>query len=403
MSGAPKTRSFVFQALEPGGRVVEGICSAADLAEAAEQLRGQRLLPTSLRQAWPFEVLLRAERRRRLSSASARRLLRILAELTAAHATVVDALSLARDSWPKAGEISLLDSIIAEVRRGIPLSEALAAHLASEIVHILRAGETSGSLAAAIDRAASLLEARAAQASRILQASIYPMILLAAAMVVVSILFVVVVPNIQPLVSDRMNRLPLFSQGVFALSELIQTHGPLMLSSILGLSALLGLLLSLPQGRAIVVTALWRTPGLAAFRRKQGEAAVLQTLAALTKAGVGAGQALTLAAEATHRPLKATVLDAVAEVRKGRQVADVLLDIRFAPDAILMIRAGERAGDLASGLARAAAQADARLTRMIDTALSLLAPALTLLIGLIAGLVVAAVFGAVMAVNEVGG
>ena len=379
-----------------------GVCSGFDSADVAEQLRRKRLLPTSLRPAFPLEVTLFHGRERRLSAASVRRLLRVLAELTLAHATVADALALARDSWPKSAEVTTIEGILAEVRRGTPLSAALSPHVAPEIVHILRAGETSGSLPVAIERAASLLEARSAQTSRIVQASIYPLILLAAAAVVVGILFAVVVPNIEPLVSDRMDRLPLFSRGVFAISQAIESHGVVMFASLMGLVSGLGLTLSLPRGRVIARNALRRTPGFASFLRMQGEASALQTLAALTRAGIGAGQALSFAAETTP-PLGEALRMAVTQVRNGRQLADVLSDIRFAPDAILMIRAGEGAGDLASGLTRAAGQAEARLGRMIDTALSLLAPALTILIGLIAGLVVAAVFGAVMAVNEVGG
>lgn len=398
------SRSFVFRAVELDGRVKTGTIQAEDRDRAVVQLRLQGLLPISVQPDRQLSALLTRSPARTLGKKSVRTLLRALANLTTAHAPLADALGLISASWSVGREVPIIDDVLRQLRQGVSLAKALSSIVPPDVEQIIMAGETSGQLAEALDRSASLLERKAAQTAKIIEACIYPAILVIAAVGALSVLFVVVIPSLQPLVADRLGNLPAFTRLVFATGTVLEHH---FASILIGLAVLLSACLLVARttiGKRFQEQVLFRIPGLSTLARANGEAAVLLTFSSLAQSGISIATALELAAETTSQSvIGRDCRSAVATIRQGQPLSIALRAANFSSDTVLLARVGERTGTLGESLGRAATLCEDRLNRLMERTLSLLGPALTIAIGLVAGLVVAAVFSAVMAVNELGG
>ena len=138
----------------------------------------------------------------------------------------LDLLSREREDRETA---KLADPLLQQVRMGAPLSEAMArvdgAPFGPFSVAVLRAAEASGGLAAAAATLADHFEGRAALADEIRGTLTYPAVLFAASVLAVVVLFVVVVPQFEPLFARAAGDIPTATSAVLAVSRWMVAWG----------------------------------------------------------------------------------------------------------------------------------------------------------------------------------
>ena len=199
--------SFRYTALSDTGSIVRGVMQAANEAAVAEQLRHRGQVPIDtvpdtggLPRVLDWTVF--GGGRAELSRQAVTDFTRELAVMLSAGQDLDRALRFLVDSARTAGVRTVLTALRDRVRNGSALAVALAAYPRSFpklYVGLVRAGESSGDLAAALERLAVLLERERALAATVKSAMIYPALLSLAAIGSITLLLTEVLPQFVPL------------------------------------------------------------------------------------------------------------------------------------------------------------------------------------------------------------
>ncbi|MDW2041524.1 type II secretion system F family protein, partial [Vibrio sp. 2130-1] len=123
---------------------------------------------------------------------------------------------------------TMIAAVRSKVTEGYPLADSLGdyPHVFDELFRsMVAAGEKSGHLDTVLERLAEYVENRQKMRSKLLQAMIYPVVLVVFAVAIVSFLLATVVPKIiEPLIQMGQG-LPQSTQFLLAASEFVQEWG----------------------------------------------------------------------------------------------------------------------------------------------------------------------------------
>lgn len=287
------------------------------------------------------------------------------------------------------------------LRQGGTLSEAMTVETRvfdALDISVIRAAETSGRLAEAVTRLLDYHQRRDAVAERVRSALIYPCVLVIAAILAISVLFVVVVPGLEPLLTGADRALPPTTRAVLAISDFLQRHGwtlPALL--IIALVAA-----SLSRGRAARDRLALALPILGPLWTKIETERWQRGLGILLANGVSLPQATRVVASGfSNQVLKASGTHIADAVPQGRGLAVLMAECGcFATIAIHLARVGEETGKLDEMLLRAADHQHEDVEQTLTRLVTLIEPVLILLIGLAVAVVVLALLSTVTALNE---
>ena len=413
---------FAWRAVEPSGRMGSGRIDAASAEQAALRLRAQGLVPLAVEPATgaaavaepptvapsPAAAVSGGRRWRREAPANRRDvqdLTHELAVMLRAGLPLAYALRVLIDMSARPSVRTLLQTVLADVKDGAPLSRALARHPAlfgDFYLSLVRAGEASGQLAVTLERLSAHLARQAALRESVVSAATYPAILLFVS--VLSLVGIVgfVVPQFEKLFADMGDGLPLATRAVLALSHAAQAWGAELALLLVALGWLARRWLRTPQGQRRVQSALLRLPLVGALLRESQVAAFARTLGTLVGNGVPLLAALDIAVSTVSNvPMRAALSGLTAPVKSGGRLAAAMESTgQFEPLAVNLVRVGEETGRLGPMLLELADLGDRRTETRIKRLLTLLEPALIVLLGaLIAGIIVSILLG-VLSVNE---
>lgn len=286
-----------------------------------------------------------------------------------------------------------LEAVTAALRAGQPLSQALGG--ASQVfdplfVAIVAASERSGQLVGALQDHAAYLAWSQSLRSKLVAASVYPLMLLGAGLAVVLFLLLYVLPRFATVFDSLGDGVPdasaaLISFGAWAAANPVPTW-----TVVAGVPALLAFAWGLPGTRRSLTTWLWRTPGVGPRWRVVVLARLYRGMALLLAAGVPVPQAMRLLHGAMAAPLQPALSAAEAAVSNGQRLSLAMQAHGLCtPVAQRMLRVGEGSGELALMLERAATFHDDEISRLSELLVRVVNPVLMLVMGvLIGGIVV---------------
>jgi general secretion pathway protein F len=290
-----------------------------------------------------------------------------------------------RDDWR-----ALLGGLVAVLREGRPFSAALgeAPGVFSPLyVATVRAAEKTSDLAPALARYVAYRAQVEAIRKRALNASIYPLILIAAGGLVALFLLFYVVPRFGKIYEERTAELPFFSQLLIGWGRLVEGHGLLVLGVLA--FAVFGLVLLVRSNRSVLSDLLWRVPAIGERLKVYQLARLYRTTGMLLRGGMPLVPALGMSAELLHPVLRERLAAATRAIAQGLGVAQSLDAAGLAtPVALRMLAVGERSGSMAEMMDSAAAFHDEELARWVDWFTRMFEPLLMALIGLVIGTIV---------------
>ena len=285
---------------------------------------------------------------------------------------------------------ALLGRVIAVLRQGRPFSAALEqapAVFPPLYVATVRAAEKTSDLVPALTRYVAYEAQLEAVRKRALNASIYPMVLIAAGGLVSLFLLFYVVPRFAKIYQERAADLPFVSQVLVSWGALVEGHAVIALGVLASL--ILGGIYFLRTYRAAIGNALWRLPALGERLKVYQLARFYRTTAMLLKGGMPLVSALGMAAELLHPALRESLAAARRAISEGRGVAESLDAAGLAtPVALRMLAVGERGGSMGEMMERIAGFHDEELARWVDWFTRLFEPLLMAAIGLVIGTIV---------------
>lgn len=396
--------AFDYVALDAGGRTVSGAIAAADEARARGLLEKRRLVPLELR---PARVASPAA-----SAAATKGKLsgRVLALTTRQLATLISVapveealrtLALQADR-PKTRRV--LEGVHAGVMEGRRLSDAMARQGAAFpplYRAMVAAGESSGSLQPILERLADGLERDQQVRGKVITALVYPAVLAVVAVGVIIALMTLVVPKVVNQFDSMNQTLPLLTQAVIAVSEVMRAWGWLIALVLVCVAAGGGLALRNPALRLRFDAALLRAPVVGRLMRDLNGATMARTLSTMIASGLPVLEGLTITARTVGNMRLRQATEAMAEaVREGGGLSAAMrrADV-FPPLLVHMTASGESSGRLEPMLDRAADYLEREFSTFTAVMLSLLEPVIIVVMGGFVALIVLSILLPILQIN----
>jgi len=289
---------------------------------------------------------------------------------------------------------------IVEIRDAVRSGTALSAALERQhgtfsrlYINMVRAGEAGGSLEDTLQRLADYLERSRALRGRVINALIYPAILLV--MVGLSLMFLLgyVVPQFAAMYESLDAPLPLFTKLVLALGLFVRDWWIVLLVVPALAAWWLDRRLRDPAFRTRFDGWLLRQKLVGSLAARLETARLARTLGTLLKNGVPLMAALGIGKTVVgNRVLAADVEAAAQDVKNGVGLSAALgKGKRFPRLALQMVQVGEESGALDAMLLKTADTFEQETGQALDRMLAALVPAVTMLLALVVMVVILAV------------
>jgi general secretion pathway protein F len=309
---------------------------------------------------------------------------------------LVDSIETLAQKERRAGGVSnvgaLLERLVGILRQGRPFSAALEQlpHAFPPLyIATVRAAERTSDLGAALGRYVAYAIQIEAIRKRLVNASIYPALLLGVGGLVTAFLMLYVVPRFSHIYEERAVELPVFSKILLGWGKLVEGQGVLVLIFLSGMVFLFIYTLRSSAIRARIGDFLWRVPALGERMKLYQLARFYRTIGMLLRGGMPLVASLDMGAELLHPALRGRLTQARGAISEGKPVAASLDEHGLTtPVALRMLAVGEQSGNMGEMMDRAAAFHDEEIARWVDWFTRLFEPILMAVIGLAIGAIV---------------
>jgi type IV pilus assembly protein PilC len=291
----------------------------------------------------------------------------------------------------------VLTQVIGDVEGGMTLSASMSKHpnVFNQIyISLISAGETSGTLDAALERLAIQQEKEADLNSKIRGAMIYPVIVLLVMGAVVGFMVVKVLPQVKALYTGLPGaNLPMVTRILLAISD-FTIHFWWIVLIILGVLAFATTRYARTgPGKEVIDKLKMRGWPIGPLFMKLYMARFARTGTTLVASGVPLLQMLNIAAESVNNVhIHRAILQAADKVKGGKSLADSIEnDPNFLPLVPNMLKIGEQSGAIEQMMAKVADYYEKEVDNEVANISAIIEPVLMVILGVVAFVIVAAV------------
>lgn len=315
-----------------------------------------------------------------------------LAALLDAGLSVIESVETLGDKEASASARGVISAIAQALREGRRFSQALEeqAHIFPQLlVGLIRAAEGTSSLPEALNRYISMQQRWQMLRAKIINASIYPLILGTVGLLVTLFLVAYVVPSFAAVYADSGRPLPTVSRLLLEFGQITSTHrlttlGVIGLLFFSGFYFLRRLYLS-----GAMLRFLHRLPMLGAHVRLFELSRIYLNLGMLLEGGIPILAAVTMVADVGSLASTTALKKAKQRLAEGAPLSLALHEVGLStPISQRLLQVGERSGRSGPMLTRAALFYEAELSRFVDRFVRVLEPVMMAVIGIIVGGVV---------------
>jgi general secretion pathway protein F len=389
--------AYTYTAVTPDGQTQTGVTEGDSPRQIRQFLRAQGLIPVDVvaNQIRKKSQLIDFKRKK-IAIADLALMTRQIATLIDAGLPVEEALQGVAEQTDKTPIKAEILSLRAKVVEGHSLAQAMHQHpntFPELYCATVAAGEKTGQLGVILNRLADHSEQQYAMRQKILHALIYPAVMTAVSIAIVSFLMMFVVPKIIGVFTQSGQRLPNVTLALVAISHGLQQYGLYLL----GLLAIAGIAWRFMKQKPSVTMRyhrfLLKLPFLSFMIESINTARYARTLGILSAAGVTILDAMQIAAGlVSNIPMRDAITHAAKRVKEGASIHYALKQTRFfSPMSLHMIASGEKSGKLSDMLERAADSQETQVARLIDTGLRLFEPMMILVMGAVVLFIVLAI------------
>jgi type IV pilus assembly protein PilC len=324
-----------------------------------------------------------------------------LAVFSRQFATMINAgLSLIRalNILAQQTENKKLAEIIAEVRsdveQGKPLSASMGEHeqFPKLMIAMVRAGETAGLLDQVLMRIAQTLEADVALRRKIKSAMTYPVVVLVMAVTLSSAMIIFIVPTFEGLFDSLGGELPVPTQVLVTLSELMRGYWYIII--FLPILLWQGFKFARKQPRVRFWLDAWKlkVPVFGNLFHKVALSRFCRNFGSLLRAGVPILSALEIGADTVNNGVMSNAInDVQMAVKEGESMSAPLAKHEvFPPMTVQMIAVGEETGQIDEMLEKISDFYDDEVEAITEQLTALLEPVMIAVLGgIVGGMVIA--------------
>ena len=284
-----------------------------------------------------------------------------------------------------------------DVESGASLADAMKKHpkvFDPLFTNMIAAGEAGGILDTILKRLATYIEKAVKLKSQVKSAMIYPIAVVAIAVIVVGVILWKVIPTFASLFAGLGATLPLPTRVVISMSNGMVSFGPFIIVGAMGVGYGFKQYYNTNGGKRVVDGIVLKLPILGLIMRKIAVARFCRTLATLLSSGVPILDGLDITARTSGNTV---IEDAIQLTRKsierGETISAPLKETGvFPPMVTQMISVGETTGALDTMLAKIADFYEEEVDTAVAGLLTLLEPVMIAFLGGIVGGIVIAMY-----------
>lgn len=389
---------FRFKAVAPTGETLVGEMEASSRDEVVMRLQDAGNVPIEAREASSAGGMALGSliSRSPMSDVQISMFTQQLGTLLGAGQPLDRALQMLAEQPDSDAGQRLIERIRDFVRGGGSLSSAMEQQhgvFSRLYINMVRAGEVSGSLTDTLKRLAEYLERSRQLKSKVINALIYPALLVTLVIFALITLMIVVVPNFEPVFEAMGDDLPWITVIVLAVAGVLEKFWWLLILGIVGGGLWLRAQFADSERRVPFDRRLLSMRIVGPLITKIETARLARTLGTLVKNGVPLLTALSISKNVLSNTILVQAVDAAAnEVKTGGGLAYALGIPKVFPKlALQMIAVGEEAGDLDGMLIRTADTYDDEVSHATERFLSALVPVITIIMAVVVGAIMLAI------------
>jgi type II secretory pathway component PulF len=410
----PKSATFAYHAITPGGQPISGSIDARNQTEALQRLQSLQMTQIQL------ETESAPSKPKPLRGEDFLAFNQQLAQLTGAGLPVEQGLRMIAAEIRGGSMKRTLDLVAAELESGKTLPEAVAAYrdkfppLYAQLIDAgIRAGNLSGIL---LNLGRHLTLVRKLQAA-LWQALSYPAIVMCAFFAVFYFILVELVPKWEPMLFGLSNvrfwvrmggtyqpqdfNIPWFTMALFNLSTIVSSWPVIMILAVIALLAIAtwAFLRATNRNEAFSERLLLPLPLIGAVLRRNLISRWCHAVALAVEAGLDLPAAITLADDATASPrLAADGAALIAAVNSGNPLSTARAPKIIPPTVVAAMEMSADRGDLPLTLRAMALMYQEQAELRLETIQAILTPILLVVMGLAIGALMVAMFAPLLAV-----
>jgi general secretion pathway protein F len=397
---------YKYRAIDENSQLVDGIVHAASEREAARELQKRGLKVLELSKSVAMQLTL-AKTKSKPKPRDILVVLHELATLLESGVALIEAIESLAQSSHHPLIVDNFAIIATKLRQGVAFSLSLRQSqldLPWYLYQLVEAGELTGKIAPGLRDAVTQFEYEMRVRGEMLNALIYPTILIISGIAAVLLIFIVVVPRFAGMLANRGDELPLLAQIVLGSGMFFNQYLEWIAAAAIALVGFMIYLLQKQSMRLKFKDILSKFPFIGSWLVEAETARWAAMLATLLENKVPLLKSLELAAQSVQLPsLNARLNQVTKAVRSGGSLSQALQDNgALTATGHNLIRSGEKSAKLAPMLHSLAKLLDESGRNRMKKFLLLIEPLAILIIGAVIGLIIMGVVLAITSVNQIG-
>jgi type II secretory pathway component PulF len=397
--------TFQYRALQADGKIAEGQLEAPGRPDALRQIEVLGLRPVNLSEkagaagkngsALPgsfggFSFKFESPK---ISAKALENFTRLLSSLLAAGVPLSRALVILYKEATAPAISAKWKAVHDYVVDGMSLADAMAKSpetFPRIYIAMVQAGETGGFLDVVLAQIADFQSREKELKSKVLQAMLYPCILLVLALGVLTVLLTFFIPKFQNIFNSFHSALPLITQLIIGASHAVRSYGFFVFAVVVAIVLLLRTWFVSEKGRRVWEGLVLRSPIVGSLIAQFAMARFCRMLGTLLGAGVPLVQSLNVARRSIgNQILVDAVTQSIERVQQGGRLGQSLAECKtlFSGSVLEMISVAEESGKLDTELVRIANITEVDLDRHLKTAVAFAEPLMLFLIASFVGVI----------------
>lgn len=385
---------FTYKAKNSEGKIVSGKIDAENSGAASTQLHEQKL--------YVFEIKTNEKDikeklfKKKISVKDKIIFTQQLGVMIAAGISIIDALEALKEETENQTFSDQIKKIITDLKGGTPLSKALSAYpeTFTEIyVNMVKSGEESGKIDVVLKRLSVQLEKEYEINRKIKSALLYPIIVCIALIVVLTLVIVVIIPQLKTIFDDAGVSLPASTKFLIFLSNALTHYGLYILAIGVVLFLFAKRFKKTPKGKRYFDKLALKIPVFGDLLKKSYMARFTRTFASLVASGLPLLDVFRVSRNIVGNVLyEDEINEMIVEVKAGKTVSAALRGSPLFPKMISQLAAvGEKSGSTDQVFDTLADFFDRDVDTMTTNLSTLLEPIIMLVMGAGIGFVIISV------------
>ncbi len=322
-----------------------------------------------------------------------------LEQLSRAGVALLEGLTDLRDSIEHPRFREVIAGLIENIEGGQTLSQAMSTHpdvFSQVFVNLIQAGEASGQLPEVLVSLTESLKWEDELASHTKKLLMYPAFVATIVLAATFFLMIYMVPQLKMFVKNMGQSLPVHTQLLFFLSDLLVNYWYLfLLTPVVAVISGQLILRSNPLARLRLDDIKLRLPVVGPILKKIILSRFANTFAMLYASGIPILESIRTTQQIVGNLAVRQALQRVEHsIREGRNVAGAFHDVgMFPPLVVRMLRVGENTGGLDKALLNVSYFYTRDVKESVSRAQTLIEPMLTLFMGVLLGWIMLSVIG----------